>query len=242
MASTLATAPDAANRLEGVPPPTQERLHFSNTTLSRATTATTKAPPKLGWAQRVKVAAWTTLFAVGHRTGYLEKKPHWVSETLAYSSHTSSDADDFVDEDLHWLSGDDPDDQRLTLILVEKDPTQLQTASLNALQNAGNASKPVLHPADSQDNLVNANHHPNHRVNALYMRGFGPEQIRQSSIDAERGLDSLVGDLRRVPFFRTCRRYFDRFFFPEFSDPSVEAVYKDDTYRTSKVRSFVTFY
>jgi len=241
MASTPATAPDAVNRLEGHPPRTREPLHFSNTTLSGATTSTAKSAPKLGYARRVKDAAWNVVCKVGHWTGYLEKKPRWVSETLAYSSHTSSDADDFVDEDLHWLSGDDPDDQRLALILVEKDPTQLQTASLNAPPNAGNASKPVFNPGDSQDNLVNGIHHPKPRFKALYMRGYGPEQTRGSSIDTERGLDSLVGDLRRVPFFRTCRRYFDRFFFPEFNDPSVEAVYKDDTYRTGKVRSFATF-
>ncbi len=238
MASTPATAPAAVNPLES--PRARRRHHASNTTLSGATTTTTKDAPELGWARRVKDAAWNTLFEVGRRTGYLEKKPRWVSETLAYSSHPSSDADDFVDEDLHWLSGDDPDDQRLALILVEKDPTQFQTASLNALQNAGNLSKPVFHPGDSQDNLVNANHHPNHRFKALYMRGFGPEQTRVPAIDAERGLDSLVGELRRVSFFRACKRYFDRFFFPEFNDPSVEAVYKDDTYRTSKVRSFAT--
>jgi hypothetical protein len=241
MASTPVTAPAAVNRPESLPPQTRERHHTSNTTLSGATTTTTKDAPKLGWAPRVKVAAWNTLLEVGHRTGYLEKRPRCVSEALAHSSHTSSDADDFVDEDLHWLSGDDPDDHRLALILVERDPTQFQTASLNALHNAGNASKSVLHPGDSQDNLVNTNHPPNHRFNALYMRGFGPEQPRGSSIDAERGLDSLVGDLRRMPFFRTCKRYFDRFFFPEFNDPSLEAVYKNDTYRNSKVRSFATF-
>lgn len=240
MASTPATAPAAVNRLEGAPR-TRGRHHSSNTTLSGATTTTTKDTPKLGWARRVKDAAWNALVEVGRRTGFLEMKPRWVSETLAYSSHTSSDADDFVDEDLHWLSGDDPDDPRLALILVEKDPTQFQTASLNALQNAGGPSKPVVHPGDSQDNLVIGNHHPNHRFKALYMRGFGPEQTRESSLDTERGPDSLVGELRRVPFFRVCKRYFDRFFFPEFNDPSVEAVYKDDTYRTSKVRSFTTF-
>ena len=240
MASTPTTAPAAINRLEG--PQARRRHHSSNTTLSGASTTTTKDTPEPGWARRVKDAAWNTLLGVGRRTGYLEKKPRWVSETLAYSSHTSSDADDFVDEDLHWLSGDDPDDPRLALILVEKDPTQFQTASLNALQNAGNvSSKPVFHPGDSQDNLVNANHHPNHRLKALYMRGFGPEQTRVSPIDTERGLDSLVGEIRRVSFFRACKRYFDRFCFPEFNDPSVEAVYKDDTYRTSKVRSFATF-
>jgi hypothetical protein len=177
---------------------------------------------------------------VGHRTGYLEEKPRWASETLAYSSHTSSDADDFVDEDLHWLSGDDPDEHRLALILVEKDPTQFQAASLNALQNTGNASKPVFHPGDSQDHLVNAGHQPNHPSKGLYIRGFGPEQAHESSIDAERGSDSLVRDLRRVPFFRKCKLYFDRFSFPEFNDPDVEAVYRDDTYRNGKVRSFAT--
>ena len=245
MASKPATAPDVVNRLEGDSPRTRtrERHHSSNSTLSGATTSTTRDVPKPGWARRVKNAAWNTLFEVGHRTGYLEKKPRWVFEGLAYSSYTSSDADDVVDEDLHWLSGDDPDDPRLALILVEKDPTQLRTASLKAINNAGNASKPVFHPADSQDNLVNANHHPNpnHRVKALYMRGFGPEQTHQFSTDTERGLDSRVGDFQRIPFFRTCKRYFDRFFFPEFNDSSVEAVYKDDTYRTSKVRSFATF-
>jgi hypothetical protein len=73
------------------------------------------------------------------------------------------------------------------------------------------------------------------------MRGFGSEQPPESSVDPERGLNSLVSDLRRVPFFRKCKRYFDRFFFPEFNDPSVEAVYKDDTYRNGKVRSFDAF-
>lgn len=241
MASTPPTAPDAANPTEGDPPQTRERHHTSNTTLSGATTTTTKDAPKLGWARRVKDAAWYTLLEVGHKTGYLEKKPRWVSETLAYSSHTSSDADDFVDEDLHWLSGDDPDEHQLALILVEKDPTQFRTASRNALQNTDNASKPVFHPGESQDNLLNPNHQPNHRLKGLYIRGFGPEQARESSTDAERGPDSLVHDLRRVPFFRKCKLYFDRFFFPEFNDPNVEAVYKNDTYRNGKVRSFATF-
>lgn len=233
----------ADNPLEGDSPRTTERHHSSNTTLSGTTTTTTADAPKLGWAWRVKQAVWNTLIAVGHTTGYLEKKPRWVSETLAYSSHTSSDADDVVDEDLHWLSGDDPDEHRLALILVEKDPTQFQAASLNALHNAGGASKPVFHPGDSQDNinLVNGNNHPNHRFQGLYMRGFGPEQAPESSIDVERGHNSLVHDLRRVPFFRKCKRYFDRFFFPEFNDPSVEAVYKHDTYRNGKVSSFTTF-
>jgi len=241
MASTPATAPAAANPLEGDPPRTQERHHSSNTTLSGATTTTTKDPPKLGWAQRLKGAAWRILLQVGHRTGYLEKKPRWVSETLAYSSHTSSDDDDFVDEDLHWLSGDNPDEHRLALILVEKDSTQFQAASLNALNNVGNASKPVLHPGDSQDNLVNSHHRPSHHVEGLYIRGFGPEQPHDPSTDAERGLNSFVRDLQRMPFFRKCKRYFDRFFFPGFNDPSVEAVYKDDAYRNGKVRSSATF-
>jgi len=240
MASPPPSAPAAVNRLEGDPTRTRERHQYSNTTLSGVTT-TTKDAPKLGWPRRVKDVARNTLLEVGHRTGYLEKKPRWVAETLAYSSHTSSNADDFVDEDLHWLSGDDPDDHQLALILVEKDPTQFQTASFNAHHNTGNASKPGFHPGDSQDNLVHGNHHPSHRFKALYIRGFGPEKTRESSIDTERGLDSLVGDLRRATFFRTCKRYFDRFFFPEFNDPSVEAVYKDDTYRNSKVCSFATF-
>ena len=245
MASTPAAAPDAVNRTDGLSPQTRERHHSSNTTLSGATTTTAKDAPKLTWAQRVKEAAWYTLLDVGHRTGYLEKKPRWVSETLAYSSHTSSDSDDFVDEDLHWLSGDDrgdgPDEHRLALILVEKDPTQFQTASLNALQNTGNTSKPVFQPGDSQDHLLNTNHQPNHPFKELYIRGFGPEHARESSLDAERGPDSLLFDLRRVPFFRKCKLYFDRFFFPEFNDPNVEAVYKADTYRNGKVRPFAVF-
>jgi hypothetical protein len=193
---------------------------------------------------RAKEAAWNILLQVGHRTGYLEKKPRWVSETLAYSSHTSSsDVDEFVDEDLHWLSVDDPDEHRLALILVEKDPTQLQTASLNALHNAGSTAKPVFHPGDSQDDLINGNHHSNHRFQKLYIRGYGPKQARESSIDAERGLaTSALADLRRVPFLRKSKRYFDRFFSPEFNDPCVEAIYKDDTYRNGKVRSLAALF